>query len=145
MTVPDSTFEDPGQARPLQLLERSAAASPPHVQLSSPRGGSLVATVSGQFDANSGPSLEDVLVSRLTADVEVLVVDLNEVDELDLPGLQMLTSAYMTMRAEFREIAFRVVVASEALMDELRAAGLNVVLDCRPNLGAALEPPDGAR
>ncbi|QUH02262.1 STAS domain-containing protein [Saccharopolyspora erythraea] len=101
-----------------------------------PQPDALVMAVEGEVSQRCADELEAVLRPRPDAAVRYLVVDLSRVHRLGIAGLQLLTRAYMTTRSG--GIGLRVVVATEEVRDALRTAGLDVVLDCRPNVAAAL-------
>lgn len=129
------------QAAPASARDTERVELPLQLGVDHPRPDVLVVTVDGRVDSTTISSLEDVLWPRLAAFNGTIVVDLTHSEPLEVPGLQLLTQAYM--RTEARGVALRVVVATAEVQDGLRAAGLEVLLDIRPTVAAALSAGDG--
>ena len=120
--------------------ETDLAAQPLQIAVEHPRPDAIVIAVTGSVDGSTIRHLEDVLWPRLAAFTGTIAIDLTEVAPLEVPGLQLLTQAHM--RTQARGVELRVVVASEHVREGLRAAGLEVLLDIRPTVAAALAADD---
>ncbi|MFR9728338.1 STAS domain-containing protein [Saccharopolyspora sp. MS10] len=123
------------------LGHRTGQATPLLLDVDQPAPDVIVVTVRGLVDSSTVGSLEDVLWPRLAAFDGTTVVDLTESEPLEVPGLQLLTQAYM--RTQARGVGLRVVVATPEVRDGLRAAGLEVLLDIRPTVRDALNTGAG--
>jgi anti-anti-sigma factor len=90
--------------------------------------GFVVASVSGELDIASTPTLDAELSAALAAGkCECLVLDLAGVDALDSTGLR----ALWTIRQSLREVGARLLLRrpSAAVMHVLQAAGLTAMFD----------------
>lgn len=101
----------------------------------------IVLTVLGTVDDRTIHDLEDVAWPRLAAFSGTTVIDLSHAWLIDVPGLQMLTQAYMRTQARGGEL--RAVVESGEVLEALRAAGLAVLSDIHPSVQDALAADRG--
>ncbi|WP_433869486.1 STAS domain-containing protein [Saccharopolyspora sp. CA-218241] len=118
---------------------RTAPARTPgakRLRVAVPRADALVVTVDGEIDATTTDELDTALWPLLDATVEVIVLDLTGVRSMDVPGIQLVTRSYM--HTQDHGIALRVVVADDATRRALADAGVDVLLECHPTVGAAL-------
>jgi len=106
-------------------------------------GRGAVVTAAGEIDSTSAPVLRDRLESLLDEEVAEVTVDLTGVSFLDSAGLCVLAAAHR-MAAE-RDVAFRVLASSRAVIRPLQITGLwNLLKAEQVEAGAAEREGVGA-
>ncbi len=80
----------------------------------------LTVSLSGRLDSLTADDLDTYLVEHVTAEVDRLVIDFNEVDYISSKGLRSLIKAYKMMNG--RPISIQ--NAGSAVTDVLKMSGL---------------------
>jgi anti-sigma B factor antagonist len=103
--------------------------------LSRPRPDTVVLAVRGEIDTLTAPAFTAATEELLTAQGEVLVMDLAEVRFLASSGLAVLISA--AHRAEERGVRLQLVVTNRAVRRPLEITGTAPLFDLHPDLRSA--------
>ena len=119
-------------------MTETSSALPIDVVVDRPAPGVVVATVSGEVDMLTAPSLRAVVTAEL-ADCAVLVIDLSGVSFLGSAGLAVLVEA--AQQAERRQAALRVVATGRTVRRPLEITGLDEVLTTFPTRDDAVGAP----
>ena len=119
-------------------MTENSSALPIDVLVDRPTPGVVVATVSGEVDMLTAPSLRDVVTSEL-ADCAVLVIDLSGVAFLGSAGLAVLVEA--SHEAQRRQVELRVVATGRSVRRPLEITGLDEVLTTFPTRDDAVGAP----
>lgn len=120
------------------MTENSSSALPIDVVVDRPASGVVVATVSGELDMLTAPSLRATVTAELT-DCAVLVIDLAGVSFLGSAGLAVLVEA--SHEAERRQVELRVVATGRTVRRPLEITGLDEVLTTFPTRDDAVGAP----
>jgi anti-sigma B factor antagonist len=128
-----ATREDSG----LNVTENSSAL-PIEVVVDRPAPGMVVATVSGEVDMLTAPSLRAVVAAELD-DCTVLVIDLAGVGFLGSAGLAVLVEA--SHEAQRRQVELRLVAGGRSVRRPLEITGLAEVLTTFPSRDDAVGAP----
>jgi anti-sigma B factor antagonist len=119
-------------------VTENSSALPIDVVVDRPVPGVVVATVSGEVDMLTAPSLRAVVTAEL-ADCAVLVLDLSGVGFLGSAGLAVLVEA--SHEAERHQVELRLVAAGRSVRRPLEITGLNEVLTTFPTRDDAVGAP----
>ncbi|MCI2423436.1 STAS domain-containing protein [Saccharopolyspora sp. K220] len=133
--VPGSLADE---APEVALHDSISKAPAPSVQVSFPRPDTIVVAVSAPVDRDTVDKLETMLFPQPPSAARLVIVDLTNMYELNVPDLQLLTYAHMLTQA--RGGTLRVVAANRAIQEALHAAGLNALLECHATIQTALAP-----
>jgi anti-anti-sigma factor len=119
-------------------VTENSSALPIDVAVDRPTPGVVVATVSGEVDMLTAPSLRTVVLAEL-ADCAVLVIDLTKVAFLGSAGLAVLVEA--SHEAQRRQVELRLVATGRSVRRPLEITGLDEVLTTFPTRDDAVGAP----
>ncbi|MFC0434168.1 STAS domain-containing protein [Kutzneria buriramensis] len=119
-------------------MTENSSALPIDVLVDRPTPGVVVATVSGEVDMLTAPSLRTVLADEI-ADCRVLVLDLAGVSFLGSAGLAVLVET--SHEARRRQVELRLVAAGRSVRRPLEITGLDEVLTTFPTRDDAVGAP----
>ena len=95
-----------------------------------------VLSVRGEIDVATSPELHAFLTDMITAEPELVVVDLTEVSFIDSTGLGVLVGALGDVRARGGDL--RLVVTQPQIIKLLELTGLDEVFAVRSNTSDAV-------
>ncbi|MEV6608943.1 STAS domain-containing protein [Kutzneria sp. NPDC051319] len=119
-------------------MTENSSALPIEVVVDRPAEGVVVATVSGEVDMLTAPSLRAVVAAELD-DCKVLVIDLSAVGFLGSAGLAVLVEA--SHEAQRQQVELRLVASGRSVRRPLEITGLTEVLTTFPSRDDAVGAP----
>jgi len=101
------------------------------------KGGILILHVSGRLDASTSPLVEKDIIKFIDAGSKQVVLDFAGVDYLSSAGMRLLLASTKKIKA----IEGKLVVCSlsDMVLDVIKMAGFNHILDIQPDEETALK------
>lgn len=107
-----------------------------------PRGGIVLATLSGDVDMSNASHVAAALTAALTNEATRLVLDLSDVDYFDSTGIHLVLRLRQQLRTRGQSLRL-VVPAGSRVRDVLDLAGVGEAITLDASLGAAMDASEG--
>ncbi|MGJ7906757.1 STAS domain-containing protein [Actinopolyspora sp. H202] len=122
---------EPARQKPVERSEKL------RLRVTRPGPDAILLTAAGEVDSTTVTRFREVLLPRLSATAQLLVVDLGAVEFLNVSGLELLRYAHS--QAFNRGMLLRLVVTTHAVRRAMWQTGLTTVLESHPTVTSALE------